>query len=750
MRFQCSPYHINSALWVNIQNLERTLKFTRDESAETKLNKLESLIVDHFDLPLSDVRFMAAMLSIPYEERYGELTMTPQKFKEETLRTLVDLIVAAAKSQPTILLFEDAHWSDPSTLELLDLMVDRVKGVPLLILITHRPQFVNRWADHGHVTALNLSKLTGAESSALVAQVTRGKALPADLLEQILIKTDGVPLFVEELIRSILESGEILDQGDHYDYAGTSHRVTIPATLRGSLMARLDRHRLVREIAQIGAVIGREFSYELISAVSPAPVAELNLAAAQLAESGLAFRRGTPPDAVYTFKHALVWDAAYDSLLKSRRQILHRMTAQFIDARFPQIRQTEPEILAHHLTEADETLAAIQLWQQAGKLAQNRLAVSEAVSHLNKGLCLVKTLPAADERDASELELRLLLGPAYMMQKGYAAAEIWDCVHPTRALATRLRRNDLLTSIPILLQSNVMTQGRVAESLLIVQEMLETGNRTGDSDLLIWAHEAAANCYSWIGRFIESLEHSDIALALYDQEKRRHDNPDSIHNVEILARLVKIGPTWALGYPDRAVQLFDETVAVASEHAHPFELGYVLARGSEVFDYRGESEVQRQHIEAIERLGRDNNLPALWALYAPTRSGVAYIREGMAQLGDIDGVLQVIGESIEQVERPGWQERNYYAEILRLKGWMHRLKDDVKLAEISYQASLECARGQQAKSWELRTATSLARLWIQQGRHRDASGLLEPIYNWFTEGLETADLKQARSLLDSL
>ena len=311
LRFQCSPYYVNSAFWPGIDNFERTLKFTRDETADSKLDKLEALIVTHYGRPLVDVRFVAAILSIPYEERYGALPMTPQKHKDETLRSLVDLIEAAARRQPSVMLFEDAHWADPTTIEVLDLLIERVRTVPLLVVLTHRPEFQSRWSEQGHVGVLNLSKLTRSQSAAMVSALAGGRALPEALLEQILTRTDGVPLFVEELTKSILESGELKEAGDHYEYGGSARTVTIPATLRDSLMARLDRFMPVKEIAQIGAAIGREFSYELIAAVAPMPQTQLDNSLAQLTESGLAFRR-TPPDAIYSFKHALVQDAAYE------------------------------------------------------------------------------------------------------------------------------------------------------------------------------------------------------------------------------------------------------------------------------------------------------------------------------------------------------------------------------------------------------------------------------------------------------
>jgi class 3 adenylate cyclase len=365
LRFQCSPYYVNSAFWPIIDNFERTLKFTRDETTDAKLDKLEALVVTHYGRPLADVRFVAAILSIPCEARYSALPMTPQKHKDETLRTLVDLTEAAGRQQPSVMLFEDAHWADPTTLEVLDLLIDRVKTVSLLVVLTHRPEFQSRWSDQGHVGALKLSKLTRAQSAAIVSTLAGGKALPGALLDQVLTKTDGVPLFVEELTKSILESGELKESGDHYEYGGSARAVTIPATLRDSLMARLDRCTPAREIAQIGAAIGREFNYELIEAVAPMPQAQLDDALVRLCELGLAFRRGTPPDAVYSFKHALVQDAAYDSLLKSRRQDLHAKIARSIEARFPNIKITEPEVLAYHLTAAGLAESAIPLWQLA-------------------------------------------------------------------------------------------------------------------------------------------------------------------------------------------------------------------------------------------------------------------------------------------------------------------------------------------------------------------------------------------------
>ncbi len=388
------------------------------------------------------------MLSIPCEERYRVSAMTPQKHKDETLRSLVDLTEAAARKHPTVMVFEDAHWADPTSLEVLDLLIDRVRTTPLLLVLTHRPEFQPRWSAHGHVTVLNLSKLTRAQSGVIVAKLTSGKALSKEAVQQIVSKTDGVPLFVEELTKTVLESVESSEsQESNESPHPTPLQLAIPATLQDALMARLDRLGAAKEIAQIGAAIGREFRYTLLAAVTSTPKPELDRSLEHLTDSGLVFRRGTPPEAAYTFKHALVQDAAYDSLLKSRRQTLHATIARVLAADFPQTTATEPELLAHHLTAAGQAAAAIPFWQQAGTLALKRLALNEAIAHLNQGMALIGTLPPSPERDGQELDLRTPLGTAWIALKGWAAPEVWTSLHPALGLAKSLGRHDALLPI---------------------------------------------------------------------------------------------------------------------------------------------------------------------------------------------------------------------------------------------------------------------------------------------------------------
>jgi predicted ATPase len=785
LRLHCSPYFVNSAFYPFIDNIERALRFARNDTADQKLDKLEELIVGRYGRPREDGRFIAAMLSIPCEERYGAVAMTPQKFKDETLRALVDTTEAIARRQPTVELFEDIHWADPTTLEVMHLLIHRVRNIPLLIVLTHRPEFASRWSHYGHVTALTLSKLTRPQSSAMVSRLSGSKALPADLLEQILGKTDGVPLFVEELTKSILESADLRDAGDRWEYTGRADTLAIPLTLRDSLMARLDRFAPVKEIAQTGAAIGREFSYELIAAVAPHAKPELDQALAQLVASGLAFQQGTPPDAVYTFKHALVQDAAYDSLLKARRQQLHGKIATVIDERFPNIEATEPELLAHHYTEAKQPEKAIPLWRKAGGLALGRMALTEAIAHLNKGLELVAALLASAERDGSELDLRTLLGTALIALKGWPAQAVWDSFFPALGLASALRRNDALLPVLWGLWIHVLARGRIAESLRWVTELMDAAETYGDPDLLIVGHFAATSSYFWLGNPIKAREHADRVLGLYSEERHGHLAAILNHDPKTQSLMYSALSTWMLGYPEQAVTISQAADAHARRRGHPLDLGFALTVGAEIFDYLREPGEWLKHVEEADRVGRENSLPLVTECLVPYNSGIALIRkgqtaeeiavlergfliweegggrtrstyaktvlaEGRAQLGDLPGALHLVDDAIAQIERPGWQERCYYAETLRIKGWLLLPKGDLEAAERAYLASLDWARQQQAKSWELRTATSYARLMRDQRRVGEAYELLAPVYGWFTEGFATKDLKDAKALLDEL
>ncbi|WP_218508866.1 AAA family ATPase [Variovorax sp. dw_308] len=786
LQFQCSPYYVNSAFWPSTHNFERGLKFARNESPASRLDKLESLMVGAYGRPLADVGFIASMMSIPCDDRYGPRPMTSQKRKQETLRTLVDLTEAAARKHPSVLLFEDVHWADPTSLEVVDLLIARLPSIPLLVVLTHRPEFKSRWPEQAHVRALNLSRLTQAQGAAMVSGLAGGKALPPRLLEQILARTDGVPLFVEELTKAVLESGELTEEADHYEYRGAGNGMAIPATLRDSLMARLDRFNPVKVIAQIGAAIGRVFSYELIAAVAPMNREQLDASLARLTESGLAWCQGAPPDATYTFKHALVQDVAYDSLLKSRRQELHASIARAIQERFANSKVTEPEVLAHHLTAAGLATAAIPLWQSAGELALKRMALIEAISHLNQGLKLVSMLPGSVENVRCELSLRRALGVSWMAAKGWAAPEARDSLLPALKLVDSAASGRDVLAVYWGLFANTLSQGRVAESVDWAEQLLAMGRETGDSDMLITAHLMMSVSTFWLGELLTSRAHIEELTRIYDPVRHRHIANEINHDPLTGAGVYRAQVSWMLGYPDRAVEECDAKDAHARTRGHVFDRGFALSAGADVFEYRGEPEAQQARIEESERLGRENSLTVLWQLMAPLRRGASLVRagkaaegvrllqaglamreagggyggsnpylksllaEGMAMEGDVTEALRIVESQIEQVQRAGWGERCHYAEIRRLEGWLHEQRGDTEAAEASYRLSLDWARTQQARSWELRTATSLAEMLHKQGRTSEARELLAPVYQWFTEGFGTRDLVHAREVLKAL
>jgi class 3 adenylate cyclase/predicted ATPase len=784
LRFQCSPYYVNSAFWPSIDNIERALKFARDETPDSKLDKLESLIVTHFGRPLSDVRFVAAMLSVPCDERYGEVSMTPQKFKDETMRTLVDLTEAAASKQPTVMLYEDLHWADPTTLEVVDLLIDRVKDVPLLIVFTHRPEFQNRWSDHGHVTGLNLSKLTRVQSAAMISRVAGGKALPNDLVEQVLSKTDGVPLFVEELTKSILESGELKEEADRYDYAGNHQGVTIPATLRDSLMARLDRFMPVKEIAQIGAVIGREFSYELISAVTPIPRGQLDDALAQLSDSGLAFRRGTPPHAVYTFKHALVQDAAYESLLKSNRQSLHRRIAEVLAGNSDGTVESQPELLARHYEAAGMFDAAIPLFLKAGQIELSRWASDEAIAHLSKGVELLRTQTPNEDRNLRELDFQIGLGAALGRRHGWASQEF--AASSRRATELRGGIEDVDRLFPLVFRDWVfhLVTGDMAALRASTHEVHKVAQSHGSDVLFAFAESSSVLLAFFAGDFQAALKAMERLLTVYDEERHFRYSRYTDVDMKVLAQLYQSQTLWILGYADQARQVCDEMVAAARRQGIDFQLSWILGWGNSAYQYCGQIDEFAKRVNESMAIATEHHFTSVtsqgncfkgWTMAkrGQLADGLAHIQQGLrawegsgagictphfrtfyAQiLGDVGQTTDALVE-IEKAEAQiaSWQECWGQAETLRTKGELLLIHEapDVQQSEESFQKSLDVAQSQSAKGWELRAATSLARLWMSQGKGKEAHDLLAPVYEWFTEGFDTKDLKEAKALLEEL
>ncbi len=424
LRYQCSPHHVNSALHPFIDQLERAAGFEVGDDAAAKQVKLEALLRRASDSIGEAMPLIAALLSVSLGGGVPGRELDPQRQKQLTHEALLDQLAGLAARQPVLMIFEDAHWADPTTLELLEQTVDRVQEARILAVITSRPEFDPPWPSHSHITTLTLNRLGRRQGAAIVSDLTGGKALPEEVLEQIVARTDGVPLFVEELTKTVLESGLLTDSGDRYELTGPLSTLAIPSTLQDSLMARLDRLAPAKEVAQIGATIGREFRHRLLAAVSPLGDDALEDSLEQLVGSELIFRRGTPPDATYIFKHALVQDAAYESLLKSKRKKLHRRIAQALEQDFPETVETEPEILAHHFAEAGLSEAAVEYWRRAGRRAVERSSNAEAIAHLNKGIELLDALPVSSERMRTEIALQTVLGVGLVQAEGGSSPNV--------------------------------------------------------------------------------------------------------------------------------------------------------------------------------------------------------------------------------------------------------------------------------------------------------------------------------------
>ena len=784
LRYQCSPYHLNSALYPIVEQLEYAAAWTREDTPEQKLDKMEAVLSGTPAEIAGAAPLCAALLSLP-TTRYPARDLSPQKRLEKTLEVLAGQVEALSRRQPVLMVFEDAHWIDPTSQEALDVLVSRLQVLSVLLVVTHRPEYAVRWAQQPHVTILGLDRLGRRQGAELVARVTLGRALPAEILEQIVAHTDGVPLFVEELTKSVLESGLLREAGDEYTLQTPLPPLAIPTSLRDSLLARLDRVAPVKDIIQIGACIGREFAYELLARISALGDAHLEEALARLTEAGLVFRRGTPPDATYTFKHALVQDAAYDSLLKGKRQQLHARIAQVLEEDFAERVANAPELLAYHYTQSGNLSAAIPWWCNAGKLAAQRTALREAAGHFQKGLALIEQLPPSSERDGLELSIREPLNAAWTALRGWAAAEVSVNAAAILELTKRQGKSQTPGTGLWAIWVNTTTQGRVADSLGWAERLLAEGTRVGDIDLQIFGHGAAMISHFYLGQLLEAREQGHQVLALYDPQQASRWMQVTAHDLRTLVGVWSCQWTWMLGYPDQAVPLSDEKDAHARNLGDAFNLGFALTLGAYAFDYRCEPARLVERIREVERLEREHSVPFMNQVMVPQVEGLAHLRSGqlpeaiaslrrglenwntrgghsrvpylksalaeaLALQGNLDEALEMIDQCLEQIARPGWQERSHLAEVLRLKGWMLMRRGWCEEAEIPLRAAIDWARQQQAKSWELRASTTLAELLVERGQRDAAREGLAPIYNWFTEGFDTHDLVAARRLLESL
>lgn len=802
---RCSSDYQHSALYPLIDFLQRMLQFQREDTPEQKLQKLESTLAlgtrHAGPLPEETLPLLAALLSLPVS-RFQLPSLTPRKKKEKTLQAILAWLLAVAERQPVFSVWEDLHWADPSTLELLGLLLSQVQTARLLVVLTFRPDFTPAWDMHSHMAHLTLSRLGRRSVEEMVANVTSGKALPSEVVHHITTKTDGVPLFVEELTKMVLESGLLADVGDHYELKGPLSSLAIPSTLQDSLMARLDRLAPVKEIAQLGAAAGREFSYELIHALVPLEEGILQQGLQQLVERELIYQRGLPPQAIYTFKHALIQETAYQSLLKKKRQQLHQQIGQVLEERFPETKETQPELLAHHYTEAGLVAQAIPYWQQAGQRATQRSANIEAIGHLTKGLELLQTLPDSPERIQQELALQIALGTPLLATKGFAAPDVGNVY--TRALELCRQIGETPQLFPVLagLRAFYTVRGESQTARELGEQLLRLAQSAQAPAFLLEAHYALGISTYLLGEFLAARAHFEQSITLYDSQQHRshallYGFDTGVACLSLLSRTL-----WYLGYPDQALKRTCEAVTLAQKLTHPQSLAFALVFASGVHRSRREGQAAQARAEETIALSREQGFVFWgaegtfyrgWALaeQGHGEEGVTQVRQGVAgwratgakgygtgiltllvdaceKVGQVEEGLSVLAEALAGVENMG--EHYGEAELYRLKGELmlkqfgvphsRPLTPNTQHAIPSLQAeaeaegcflkAIEIARGQRAKSWELRATVSLARLWQQQGKKDEARHMLADIYNWFTEGFDTKDLQEAKVLLEEL
>jgi predicted ATPase len=784
LTLRCSPYHTNSAFYPVIEHLQRLIQWHRDAPPEATLAALER-VLQTARLPLEEtVPLVAALLSVPVPEQYPPLTLSPQRQKQKTQEALVAWLLAETAPQPILAVWEDLHWADPSTLELLGLLLDHVSTARLLLVLTCRPEFRPPWPLRSYVTQLTLTRLTRPQIEEMVLRVTGGKPLPTEVVQQVVAKTDGIPLFVEELVKTILDAGLVREEAGRYVLAGPLPPLAIPATLQDALMARLDRLATAKQVAQLGATIGRTFGYNLMQAVASLDEATLQGALAQLVEAELVAQRGIPPQATYTFKHALIQDVAYQSLLRSTRQQYHQRIVQVLEAQFPETVETQLELLAQHYTAAGLHEQAVVYWQRAGQQASDRSAHLEAISHLTAGIELLKSLPETPAHTQQALSLHIALGSALQMAKGFAAPEAERVYTRARELCQQVGETPEI--VPVLYGLMRFYTGRVQLSTAreLAETLLRLAQRTDDPAFAVIAHYALGVTWFNLGALPAARQHVEEGIVHYTPDQRRIPVFRMGHDPGVACRGLAAMALWCLGYPDQALVRVHEALTLAHELSHPFSLAWARCLAALIYQFRRDVPAVREQAGAAVALSTEQGFPIFvawgtsmcgWALamrgqdmegMAQSRQGIAACRaignvlyvpyfctvlaEVADHLGRTEDGLQVLAEAHTLVEQH--EERWWEAEICRLRGVLLLRQPGTPQAEAEtwLQRALDVARRQEAKSLELRAAMSLSRLWQQQGKQAEARALLAPIYGWFTEGFDTADLQEAKTLLDEL
>ena len=772
LRYQCSPYRTGTALWPVVQQLGFAAGLDPADTEGSKLDKLEaSLRRGAADIGEA-TPLVAALLGIDASARYPALELTPQQRRSRTLGVLMEQLLGLARRRPVLMVLEDAHWSDPTTLELAGLALDRIANARVLMLLTARPDGQPDLGGHPHVTRLTLNRLGRGPTEAIVAHLASDRVVPPAVLSEIAARTDGVPLFAEELTKAVVEAGT----------AGVG--AVVPVSLHDSLMARLDRVPEVKEVAQVAACIGREFAYPLLAAISPLPEAKLQAALDRLVAAELVFGRGEPPSANYTFKHALVRDAAHESLLRAQRQQLHGRIVRALEERFLETVSTEPELLAQHCTEAGLAEKAVDYWYKAGQFAIQRSATAEAIAQLTKGLGLLVVLPDGAERRRRELDLQLGLGPALIAAKGFAAPETGRAYARACELCREL--GDTPELFPALYGESVVhwQRAELAAAHEAAQELLRLAEEKGDAAAEVVGHRILGAFLFQLGRLAESVAHSESALALYDPVRDRNSRFVYAIDSRVVCFLWLAQALLVLGYPEQARVRQGEALASARELAHPNTTAQALFYDSTLHQLLHERQEAQEQAEALIALATEQGLPLWlatgmvvrgWALAADGRAedGIAVILRGLAdyratgaelfsphflalladahwRAGQAAAGLSPLADALDRVAKggPRWIE----PELHRLKGELLLAlpEADTTEAEACFRHALTIAREHGARMLELRTAMSLARLWRDSGRAGKARELLAPVCEWFTEGFDTRDLREAKALVQEL
>jgi predicted ATPase len=789
LRYFCSPQHTDSALYPIIGQMERAAGLVHEHTPQAKLDKLD-MVLAQTSGSAQDAALFAEMLSLPNDGRYPALDLIPEQRRQRTLEALTAQLAGLANQHPVLMIFEDVHWIDPTSLEALNRTVDRIKTLSVLLIVTFRPDFNAPWMGQSRVTSLTLNRLGEHEAAAIISRLVGNKGLPADVIAEIVERTDGIPLFVEEMTKAVLEA-ESEGASRRTVAAVPSPALAVPASLHASLMARLDRLGPAKEVAQIGAAIGREFSHALLASVVRKPEAELASALNRVVDAGLLFRQGVPPHATYLFKHALVQDAAYGTLLREPRRSLHVRIAEALESQFAEIVESQPELLAHHCTEAGLIDKAAGLWGKAGQRSLQRSALTEAAAQLTRALARFAALQSTAALRREQIKLQVGLANALMHTKGYASPDTKASLNQARSLIERAEALGELPEDPLLLFSvlygfwaaNFVAFNGDAIRELAVQFLALAEKQRATVPLMI-GHRLMGTSLLFTGQIAECRSHFDQAIALYDPAEHRQLATRFGQDIELVILSNRTLALWLLGYPEAARTDTEHAFKNAREIGQAAALMYAFSMTSVTNIYCGRYADANAQVDEFVALA-DEKGASYWKplgmmyqgfLFSMTgkapnavemitfgiaahrstgstlwiTSHLSHLARVYAELEQFEEAWRSIGEAMAAMEKT--KERWCEAEVHRTAGEIALMspEPDAAKAEAYFEHALAIARAQQAKSWELRVAMSIARLWRDQGKRQQAHDLLAPVYGWFTEGFDTLDLKEAKALIDEL